>query len=57
MTAYEVAAENGTRVRVDAADETEAFVLAVDLVPAIEQGSVIDATDLPVGWDGGDAED
>lgn len=57
MSEYEVAGENGHRVRVLAKDEAEAFETAITVDPDIEQGSVIPAAGLPIGWDGGDAED
>lgn len=57
MTEYEVAGENGMRVRVLAEDELEAFETATTVEPDIEMGGAYPATDLPVGWDGGDAED
>ena len=57
MTEYEIAGENGHRVRVLAEDETEAFETGVTVDPDIEMGSVYPATDKPIGWDGGDAED
>lgn len=57
MNEYEVAAENGHRVRVEATDDQDAFEKAIEADPDIETGSVYRALGLPVGWDGGDAED
>lgn len=57
MPEFEIAGENGHRVRVLAEDEQEALETAVMIDPDIEQGSVIDAVGLPIGHDGGDAED
>lgn len=62
MSHYEVAAENGLRVRVEADDQVEAFAKAVDLAPEIEMGGAYLAVDesgrpLPIGWDGGDPHD
>lgn len=60
---FEVAAENGHRVRVDvdAEDETEAqaeaFAKAVELDPDIEMAGAYAVEGRPIGWDGGDAED
>lgn len=54
---YEVAAENGHRVRVLAEDEAEAFETAVTVDPDIEMAGVYPATGLPIGWDGGDGHD
>ena len=54
---YEVAGENGHRVRVLAEDEVGAIETAVTVDPDIDQGSVIDAAGLPIGWDGGDPHD
>jgi hypothetical protein len=54
---YEVAGENGHRVRVLADDELEALEVAVDLDPDLEMAGVYYADFKPVGWDGGDAED
>lgn len=57
MSEWEVAGENGHRVRVSGAtDELEAFELALEFDPDIEQGSVIPAPPA-VGWDGGDPHD
>jgi hypothetical protein len=53
---YEIAAENGHRVRVDASSEREAFEKALDRDPTIWMGGAYPADGLPVGWDGGDAE-
>ncbi|HYI67150.1 MAG TPA: hypothetical protein VEW95_09520 [Candidatus Limnocylindrales bacterium] len=57
MTEFEVAGENGHRVRVLAEDEVEAFETAITVDPDIEMGGAYPAADLPIGWDGGDAED
>lgn len=54
---YEVAAENGHRVRVEAESEEEAFEAALELDSDVWMGGAYPAYDLPVGWDGGDAED
>lgn len=56
MSVYEVAGENGHRVRVEASDEAEAFARAIEEDPDIEMGGVYPAEGLPVGWDGGDPE-
>ena len=56
-TEYEVAGENGHRVRVLAEDEAEAFETATTVDPDIEMGGAYPAAGKPVGWDGGDAED
>ena len=62
MTRYEVAAENGHRVRVDADDELDAVMQAGEQDPDIWYAGAYPAVDeagnpLPIGWDGGDAED
>lgn len=58
MTDYEVAAENGHRVRVAAEDEAEAFALAVEIDPDIELAGAYPVADgLPIGWDGHDPEE
>ncbi len=57
MTKYEVAAENGHRVRVDATSQAHAVMLAAELDPDIEMAGAYPAKDLPIGHDGGDAED
>lgn len=54
MAEYEVAGENGHRVRVLAEDEAEAFSTAVSIDPDIEMAGVYPADNMPVGWDGGD---
>ena len=54
---YEVAAENGHRVRVEADSEAEAFALAVEIDPDIEMAGAYPVEDKPIGWDGGDPED
>lgn len=67
-TEYEFAAENGHRVRVDVEAEdpdgaqAEAFEKAIEQDPDIWMGGAYPAVDeggqrLPVGWDGGDAEE
>ena len=57
MTEYEVAGENGHRVRVLAEDELEAFETAITVDPDIEMGGAYVATGKPIGWDGGDPHD
>ena len=57
MSTYEVAAENGMRVRVEAADELDAVMKAGEVEPDIWYAGASRADDLPIGWDGGDAED
>ncbi len=59
MTAgeWEVAAENGHRVRVLAENEAEAFGTAVTIDPDIEMGGAYPVDGLPIGWDGGDPHD
>lgn len=57
MSEYEVAAENGHRVRVLADDELEAFETAVTVDPDIEMAGVYPAEGLPIGHDGGDPHD
>lgn len=57
MPEYEIAAENGHRVRVLAEDELEALETAVTVDPDIEMAGVYVADGKPIGWDGGDAED
>jgi hypothetical protein len=57
MSTWEVAAENGHRVRVEAEDEAEAFATALEMDPDIEMAGAYPADGLPIGWDGGDAED
>lgn len=57
MSEYEIAGENGHRVRVLAEDETEALETGLAVDPDIEEGSILDVSGKPVGWDGGDAED
>ncbi len=56
-TEYEIAAENGHRVRVLAENEAEAFETAVTVDPDIEMAGVYPVAGKPVGWDGGDGED
>lgn len=57
MSEYEVRGENGHSVRVLAEDEAEAFETALSIDPDIEMASVYPAAGLPIGWQGGDAED
>lgn len=57
MTEWEVAGENGHRVRVLAEDELEALETAVAVDPDIEMAGVYPVAGRPIGWDGGDAED
>lgn len=57
MTEYEVAAENGHRVRVDAEDELDAVMQAGEADPDIWYAGAYPAEGKPIGWDGGDAED
>lgn len=54
---FEIAGENGHRVRVQADDEAGAFEAGIAEDPDIEMASVYPSAGLPVGWDGGDAED
>ena len=54
---YEVAAENGMRVRVRAVDEAEAVSKASDLDSDIEMAGAYLVGNKPVGWDGGDPHD
>ena len=56
-TQFEVAAENGHRVRVTADSEEEAFAAALEMDPDIEMAGVYPVDGRPIGWDGGDAED
>lgn len=56
MNEFEVAGENGHRVRVLAEDEAEAIDTALLVDPDIEEGSVY-PTVGPVGGDGGDPHD
>lgn len=53
---YEVAGENGHRVRLLAEDELDAFEGALMADPDIEEASVVLA-EGPVGGDGGDPHD
>lgn len=57
MTDYEVAAENGHRVRVDADDELDAVTKAAEIDPDIWYAGVYPVDGKPVGWDGGDPHD
>ena len=57
MTQYEVAAENGHRVRVEATSEAHAVMLASEIDPDIEMAGAYLVDGRPIGWDGGDAED
>ncbi len=53
-TEYEIAAENGHRVRVLAEDEAEAFEAATLVDPDIDMAGAYPVDGRPVGWDGGD---
>ena len=57
MIDYEVAAENGTRVRVSAADELDAVEQAGEMDPDIWYAGAYPTEDRPIGWDGGDAHE
>lgn len=57
MTAFEVAAENGHRVRVDADDDVDAVAQAGELDPDIWYAGAYPVDGRPIGWDGGDPED
>lgn len=57
MTLYEVAAENGHRVRVEAPSELEAVMLAMEIDPDIEMAGAYPVEGKPIGWDGGDPHD
>lgn len=57
MNEYEVAGENGHRVRVLAEDEAEAIETALMVDSDIEEGSVVLAVGVPIGADGGDPHD
>jgi hypothetical protein len=57
VTEYEVAAENGHRVRVDADDELEAVTKAGEVDPDIWYAGAYPVDGRPVGWDGGDPHD
>ena len=57
MTEYEVAAENGHRVRVQADDELEAVTLAAAIDPDIWYAGAYPIEGRPIGWDGGDPHD
>lgn len=54
---FEVRGENGHAVRVLAEDEAEAFETGITVDPDIEMASVYPADGLPIGWQGGDAEE
>ena len=54
MTQYEVAAENGHRVRVEADTEEDAVMLAGELDPDIWYAGAYPAATRPIGWDGDD---
>lgn len=57
MIEYEVAAENGHRVRVLADDELDAVEQAGELDPDIWYAGAYPAATKPIGWDGGDAHE
>jgi len=57
VTEYEVAAENGHRVRVEARDEADAVMQAGELDPDIWYAGAYPVDGKPVGFEGGDAED
>lgn len=57
MAKYEVAAENGHRVRVEADSDLDAVMLAGEVDPDIWYAGAYPADDKPIGWDGGDAHD
>jgi hypothetical protein len=54
---YEVAAENGHRVRVEADGELDAVMKAGELDSDIWYAGAYPVDGKPIGWDGGDAED
>lgn len=54
---WEVAAENGHRVRVEADDELDAVMQAGEIDTDIWYAGAYRAEGRPIGWDGGDAED
>ena len=56
MTWYEVRDDSGVSIRVEADDEMEALEMAANLFPELADGSVYPVNDLPVGWQGDDAE-
>lgn len=56
MTWYEVRDDSGVSIRVEADDEMDALERAVALFPELADGSVYPVGDLPVGWQGDDAE-
>jgi hypothetical protein len=57
MTYFEVAAENGHRVRVEADDELDAVMQAGEIDPDIWYAGAYPVEGKPVGWDGGDPHD
>lgn len=57
MSLYEVAAENGHRVRVEADDELDAVMQAGEVDPDIWYAGAYPVDGRPIGWEGGDAED
>jgi hypothetical protein len=57
VTEFEVAAENGHRVRVEAVDELEAVMKAGEVDPDIWYAGAYPVASRPVGWDGGDPHD
>jgi hypothetical protein len=56
MNWYEVRDDSGVSIRVEAEDELDALEMASVLFPELSDGSVYPADDLPVGWQGDDAE-
>ena len=57
MTEYEVAAENGHRVRVNAENELDAVMQAGEIDPDIWYAGAYPVNGRPIGWDGGDPHD
>lgn len=57
MAKWEIAAENGHRVRVEAEDELDAVMQAGELDEDIWYAGAYPVESKPVGWDGGDAEE
>lgn len=56
MTEYEVAAENGHRVRIEADDEIEAVMQAGELDPDIWYAGAHPVDGRPIGFDSEGAE-
>lgn len=56
-TEFEVAAENGHRVRVQATDELDAVMQAGEIDPDIWYAGAYPVDGKPIGWDGGDPHD